>query len=296
MNQKALAPLLLAALAIWLGLNAFFVVDASQRALVERFGQVEPAAFGPGIHFKLPLVDHVIRVDTRNRLVTLPALAVPLADGNEAQVNAYAVWQVTDASRYVAAGKGLVDADAIRQSVGAQLADAINGALAKVLADANMTALVSADHEKALAQLQAEQNQTLGEKLGVEVRQVGLLNLSWSKDELDAVRARLQAQAGVEADRQLAASREQAAQLKADADAKTTTLLADAYRKAQSIRAEGDAKAGDIYADVYGKNPEFYRFWRSLEAYRHSFDSKRDVLVLSPDSEFFRYFREPGGK
>ena len=158
MNQKILPPLLLVALVIWLGLNAFFVVNASQRAVIERFGQAQPVAFGAGIHFRLPLVDHVIRVDMRNQVTSLSALTLPLASGSEAQVNAYAVWQVTDAGRYVAAGKGLVHSSDIRQSVGSQLADAVNNALVKLLAGVDMTALVSGDHQVTFEQLLAQQN------------------------------------------------------------------------------------------------------------------------------------------
>lgn len=295
MNQKTLAPLLLAALAVWLGLNAFFVVDASQSAVIERFGQVQPTSLGAGIHAKLPLVDHVIKIDKRSQLASLPALTLSLKNKGEAQVNAYVVWQVSDAGRYVAAARGLMNAEAIRQSVQAQLTDSVNDALTKMLAAEDMTTLVSGDHQQAFAQLQAALNKAQASKLGISVQQLGLLNVTWTKDALAAVHAQMQQQASAEADQRLAASREQAAQLKADADANTTTLLADAYRKAQSIRAEGDAKAGAIYAAAYSKNPEFYRFWRSLEAYRKSFDSKRDVLVLGPNSDFFRYFRDAGG-
>lgn len=295
MNQKTLTFLLLAALVVWLGLNSFFVVDASQRAAIERFGQVQPATFGAGIHAKLPLLDHVIKLDKRDQVASLPALTLTQAQG-EVQLNAYVVWQITDASRYVAAAKGRRNAEAMRQSVQAQLGDVINAKLQTQLTGQDMTALVSGDHQAALTEVQQALNPSLGKSLGVSIRQLGLLNVAWAKDQLDEVRSRMQAKAAEEADKHLASGRDQAAQLKAEADAKTTTLLADAYRQAQEIRAEGDAKSGAIYAAAYGKNPDFYRFWRSLQAYRNSFDSKRDVLVLGPDSDFLRYLRKAGDK
>src|SRR3546814_1917651 len=143
------------------------------------------------------------RRQTRCALVTgVQTCALPISGADsEAQIGAYVVWQVTEAGRYVAAAKGLGQPEALRQSLQGQLADSVNGELTSLLAGQGMTALVSGDHRAALDELQKKLNKTLGGKLGIEVRQLGLLNVAWPKDELAAVHARMQTQMSAEAER-----------------------------------------------------------------------------------------------
>ena len=287
--------LVLAAVLVWLGLNAFFVVQPDQQAVLARMGQVQPTVFAPGMHAKLPLLEHVVRVDTRSRMDNLPALMLAMADGSTAQVNVYVVWRVTQVGRYVAAAHGAQQREALAQAALGQLQESVHDGLQKLLAKDSLSGLITQDHRALLEQLARQINTQATATTGVEVQQLGLLDVTWPQAARAGIYARMQTPVAASTAKQVALGMTQVAQVKADTDAQTSVILADAYRKAQQIRAEGDTRAAGIYAASYGKNPEFYRFYRSMEAYRSSFASKQDVLVLSPDGDFFKYFRHLGG-
>lgn len=296
MSQKSLLTLVLAAVVLLLGLNSYFVVALGQQAVVARLGEVQPASYGPGIHWRLPFVDQVAAVDTRDRVSSLPD--VTLKDGDQtARVGAYVIWQVADVARYVkAAGGGKLAARSLDQSLQSHLEKAVNTAIKKQFSAKSVVSLAADDHTATLDKLTKTVGKSLYDTYGIKVERVGLLATGWPKSAHDAVYQRMRGQLADTTDKHLAQHRAAIAQVKAATQAKASVALADAQRRAQLIRAAGDAKAAAIYNAAYSKSPAFYAFYRSLEAYRKSFNSKKDVLVLNADSDFFRYFKHADGR
>jgi membrane protease subunit HflC len=205
-------------------------------------------------------------------------------------ISPFIVWQVTDVKRYLA-GQASMQPQDTRQLVVERLSDQVSEALSKALAGQNLSALVTADHTDILEKVAHQVSSDMEKQVGVAVRKIGLLDVNWPESGRSTVYARMKADFASRVDAIVASGKAKAAETRAETDAQSTLLLAAAYRNSQKTRADGDAKASAIYAAAYGKNPEFYRFYRSLKAYRNSFGSG-DLLVLSPDSDFFRYFRK----
>lgn len=295
MSQKSLITLVLAAIVVLLGLNSYFVVGLGQQAVLVRAGAVQSASYDPGIHWRLPFVDQVALIDTRDQVSSLAD--VTLNKGNEAaRVGAYVIWQVTDAPLYVKA----LGADKLRASSNSQLLvghlqKAVNAALQQQFNGKSVAELAAGDHAKTLAALAADVGKSLHATYGIKVEHIGLLAAGWPKSARDAVYQRMRDHVAGATDKQLAQLRTDISQVKAATQAESSVALADAKRRAQLVRAAGDAKAAAIYSDAYSKSPTFYAFYRSLEAYRNSFNSKKDVLVLNADSDFFRYFKHANG-
>lgn len=287
MKTNPAGVLLLAVLATWLALDSFYAVNGNEQAVIERFSELRPGLVAPGLHAKLPVLDVVRRVDARERVEVLPPLVLTLANGNQAKVAGFAVWRVTAADRFLRQSGD-------RASLPVAAVEAVNRVLTRTLAADSLPTLVTADAGPLLAGTLASLNaESVLRDAGISVQQLGLLNVTWTDAAREAVYAHMRAAAAGQRNGDAADREEEAAGIRAAADEESAIQLANAKRDAERVRAQGDAKAAGIYADVFGRNPEFYRFWRSLEAYRNSFGSGQDVLVLGPDSEFFRYFKDP---
>jgi membrane protease subunit HflC len=268
-------------------LNSVFVVDLRERALVRQFGEIKGTVFEPGLHFKLPLVQDVLKFDGRMLTLDNQTENFLTLEKKNVKVDFFVKWKIADTGQYYQSTGG-------DESVAMdRLAASINRGLRDQFASRTIQqALSSARGEvtKALEQTVQEVQATLG----ITIVDVRVKRIDFPDDVRDKVYDRMRAERTRVASEWRAKGHEQAEKIKAEADRQATVMVADAYGEAERVRGEGDAKAAEIYAKAYGQDPEFYRFYRSLMAYRDSMRGK-DVLVLEPDSEFFRYFGSSGG-
>jgi membrane protease subunit HflC len=267
--------------------NSFFIVEQHAQVVVFNFDEAVRSEARPGLHLKIPFVQRVRHFDARILSAESPASldALHTADGRSVAAIAVVRWHIADATAYYRAtgGQPLKAADL--------LAKALSRGVADVLAAHTLAEALSGDAELdgALEQSLAHRVQDLGGQL-VDA-QFETVGLSKDSDYARAVYERMRAErARVAADLR-ARGGEEAQKIRAQADAEAQTVLGDAYRDAQKLRGEGDARAAEIYAKAYGQDPEFFSFYRSLNAYRDAFADSRHVLVVEPRGEFFKYFR-----
>jgi len=268
-------------------LNTAFVVDLRQRALVKRFGEIVGTEFEPGLHFKLPFLDAVQTFDARMLTLDNQTENFLTLEKKNVKVDFFVKWKIAETGTYYRATGG-------DESVAMdRLAASINRGLRDQFASRTIQqALSSARGEvtKALEPTVVE----IRNSLGIDIVDVRVKRIDFPDDVREKVYERMRAERTRTAAELRAKGAEQAEKIRAEADREATVTVADAYGDAERVRGEGDAKAAEIYARAYGQDPEFYRFYRSLLAYRDSMRGK-DVLVLEPDSEFFRYFKNSGG-
>jgi len=268
-------------------LNSVFVVDLRQRALVKQFGEIISVEFTPGLHFKLPFVQDVLTFDSRMLTMDNQRTESFLTlEKKNVRVDFFVKWRIADTGTYYLAtgGDESVAMDRLEASINRGLRD-------EFASHTIQQALSSARGEvtKALEPTVAE----IKSGLGIEIVDVRVKRIDFQDDVRDKVYERMRAERTRTAADLRAKGAEQAEKIRAEADRSATVTVADAYGDAERTRGEGDAKAAEIYAKAYGQDPEFYRFYRSLLAYRDTMRGK-DVLVLEPDSEFFRYFKNSG--
>ncbi len=268
-------------------LNSAFVVDLRQRALVRQFGEIVGTDFAPGLHFKLPFVQDVLTFDSR--MLTMDNQRTEnflTLEKKNVRVDFFVKWRIADTATYYLAtgGDESVAMDRLEASINRGLRD-------EFASHTIQEALSSARGEvtKALEPTVAE----IKSGLGIEIVDVRVKRIDFPDDVRDKVYERMRAERTRVATELRAKGAEQAEKIRAEADRQATVTVADAYGEAERTRGEGDAKAAEIYGRAYGQDPEFYRFYRSLLAYRDTMRGK-DILVLEPDSEFFRYFKNSG--
>lgn len=280
-----LIVLLLAAAA-----SSVFVVQRGQYAAVYAMGRVERVQRQPGVYLKWPSpLENVVFIDGRVlSLRSVQADTLATSGRNDLVVRWFIKWRVADPRRFLHAF------GASESAADDRLAAAMRSSLGADLARLDLHAALQAQATELPDKLRAQLAAALRDS-GVEVVDAGLTQMDYSADVTEAVYRRMAAARTLVADRTRAQGQAQAAQIRADADRQREVLLAQAYRKAQMLKGQGDAEAAQIDADAFGKDPRFASFYRSLEAYRASFDSRHDVLVLDPSSAFLRYLRDPAG-
>jgi membrane protease subunit HflC len=279
-----------AAVVLTLLASSMFVVDQHRFAVVYALGELREVIKEPGLHFKLPPpFQNVVYLDKRlQTLDTSDGERFLTAEKKELVVDAFVKWRIVDPRQYlVAIGGGNAERGAERMAQAARVA--LNAEIgARKVAD-----VVSGQREQLAASLR-ERVAAGSRQLGVEVLDVRLKRVDFTPQVNAALYERMKADRLRVANETRSTGTAEAAQIRADAERQRSVIMAEAYRDAETIKGEGDAKATQIYAQSFGKNPEFYRFYRSLEAYRATFKGRSDVLVLDSNSEFFKYFKSPG--
>jgi membrane protease subunit HflC len=279
-----------AAVVLTLLASSMFVVDQHRYAVVYALGELREVIKEPGLHFKLPPpFQNVVYLDKRlQTLDTSDGERFLTAEKKELVVDAFVKWRIVDPRQYlVAIGGGNAERGAERMAQAARVA--LNAEIgARKVAD-----VVSGQREQLAASLR-ERVAAGSRQLGVEVLDVRLKRVDFTPQVNAALYERMKADRLRVANETRSTGTAEAAQIRADAERQRSVIMAEAYRDAETIKGEGDAKATQIYAQSFGKNPEFYRFYRSLEAYRATFKGRSDVLVLDSNSEFFKYFKSPG--
>ena len=286
-NPGAVAMVVVALLV--LSSLSLFVVDQRQNAIVFRLGEVVDVKKEPGLYMKVPVLDNVRFFDTRILTIDTPEPERFLtSEKKNVLVDLFVKWRITDVRQYYVS----VGGDEARAHT--RLLQTIYDSVRAEFGNRTVHEVVSGERDKIMELMRQKANEDAG-KIGVAVLDVRLKRVDLPQEVSESVYRRMEAERKRVANELRSTGSADSEKIRADADKQREVILAQAYRDAQRIKGEGDAKASAIYAKAYEGNPEFYSFYRSMEAYRASFRNKTDVLVLEPNSEFFKYFRS-GGK
>jgi membrane protease subunit HflC len=291
-----LTPILALILVVLIA-NSAFIVREGQSALLLQFGRIEGtdstsgSDYKPGLHFKLPLAQQVVRFD--RRILNLDSKPESLLTSEKKAVNVdfYVKWKIDNGAVYYRS----FGADEFQSLAGQRLGSIIRNALRDEFNSRPLNELIASARSDITERVLEQANKSTLEPLGIRVVDVRVKRIEFPDEVVSSVYDRMRAERTRLANEQRSNGREEAAKISADADRQVIVIKAEAERDAQLARGEGDAKAAETYAAAYSKNPEFYAFYRSLSAYREAFKSG-DVMVLDPKSEFLRYFNEGEAK
>lgn len=287
--DKRVSNLLIGAVGalILLGLSVF-VVDQRQNAIVFQLGEVVSVKTEPGLYFKVPLMQNVRYFDSRIlTLDTVDPERFITAEKKNVLVDSYVKWRIVDVKQYYVS----VGGDEVRANT--RLLQTVNSSMREEFGKRTIHEVVSGERDKIMDVLRTKADAD-ARKIGVEVLDVRLKRVDFPAEISGSVYSRMDAERKRVANELRASGAAEGEKIKADADKQREVILAEAYRDAQKTKGEGDAKAAALYSAAFGRNPEFYSFYRSLEAYKQSFKSKSDVMVLDPSSSFFKYLKSSG--
>lgn len=273
---------ILAALAL-LGANSFFVVTEMQRAVLLEFGRVVRANIQPGLHLKLPVINDVRKFDGRVLTSDAPPERFLTLEKKAVIVDSFAKFKIDDVQTYYTATSG----DERRAEE--LLKQRINTGLRNEISKRTLHEVVSGERDELMDVLTDELNKFAGAELGVTVVDVRVKRIDLPEEVSQSVYNRMNTERDIEAREHRAKGQELAVGIRADADKQREVILAEAYGAAEETRGEGDAESAAIYAAAFSKDKEFYEFYRSMSAYQRTFADKGDVLLIEPDSEFFKY-------
>lgn len=284
MNNSALRTglLILLALAAIVLYSSTFIVQQTQYALVLRFGAVQAAISEPGLKFKVPLIDNVTYFENRVLDLDLPVQTILSADRQNLEVDAFTRYRISDPLRFYQA---VGNVELARQ----RLQSFTNSAMRNVLANASRDAIVRTERGGLMNRIQEDVNRQ-ARSLGIEMVDVRLTRVDLPAANSQAVYQRMRTEREREAADLRANGQQRAQTIRAQAEREATIIRAEANRKAEELRGQGDADRNRILAEAFGQDPEFFTFYRSMQAYETSLKGSGTRLVLSPDSEFFRYF------
>ena len=281
-----LAGLLIAVLIV-LSMS-MFTVDQRQFGIVRQFGEIKQVLGEPGLNFKWPLIQDVRYFD--KRILTFDT-AEPerfiTSEKKNVLVDFFVKWRIIDAKQYYVS----VGGDEARART--RLEQTVNAGLREEFGKRTVHEVVSGERDKIMEDIRVKADQD-ARKIGVQIVDVRLKRVDLPVDVSESVYRRMEAERKRVANELRSQGAAEAEKIRADADRQREIIVAEAYRDAQQIKGEGDARSAGIYAQAFGQNPEFYAFYRSLEAYRQSFRSKSDVLLVDPSSDFFKYLKGPG--
>ncbi|WP_333844491.1 protease modulator HflC [Pelomicrobium sp.] len=275
-----------------LGSLCVYTVDERQDALVFQLGEVVAVTKEPGLYFKLPLIQNVRYFDTRILTFDTPDPERFLtSEKKNVLVDYFVKWRIIDPKQYYISVAG----DELRAQT--RLQQTINDGLRAEFGKRTVHEVVSGERDK-IMEIQRERADQDARKIGIQVVDVRLKRVDLPQEVSEAVYRRMEAERKRVANELRATGAAEAERIRAEADKQREIIIAEAYRQAQQIKGEGDAKAAAIYARAYERDPEFYAFYRSMEAYRQSLKNKTDLLLLEPNSDFFKYLNNPsrGGK
>ncbi|MDX2368573.1 MAG: protease modulator HflC [Colwellia sp.] len=272
--------------------SSVFVIYEGQRGIVFEFSKIkrnsdtgEMMVFEPGLHFKIPFIQSVRKLDARIQTLDEAADRFVTSEKKDLIVDSFAKWRIVDFSTYYLRTSGSID------NARALLKQKVNNGLRTEFGNRTIKEIVSGDRDDIMTKA-LESAASSREDLGIEVVDVRIKAINLPTEISNSIYERMRAERTAVAKEHRSKGQEQAEIIRATIDAKVTVMLAEAQKDAFTTRGEGDALAAKIYSDSYTKDAEFYRFYRSLEAYEKSFNSKSDIMVVKPDSDFFRYLKD----
>lgn len=273
-------------LAVVIAGGSMFTVKETEKAIVLQLGEIVAADYKPGLHFKMPLISSVRKFDSRIRTADSSPERFLTSEKKNVIVDFFVKWRVGELGDFYTATGGGDDRRANQL-----LNDIVKKGLKDEFSLRTIREAVSGDRAELMSSMEAITKLQAAE-LGIEIVDVRVKRIELPSNVSSSVYSRMRAERQRVAKDFRARGEEEKEKIQADADRQSTILLAEAERDAAKLRGEGDARSAEIYADAYGKDAEFYRFYRSLQAYRNSLGGSSDVMVISPDSEFFRYFKK----
>jgi len=285
--------LLVLVLAVGISSLTFFTVYETDRAIILRFQRIKTDAnnnsivYGPGLHYKIPLIDEVMRFDTRLNVLDIKASRITTIEKKDVLVDYYVVWKIKDFALYYNRTQNS------RSKTEALLEQKANATLKIEFGRYTIKEVVSGSRSELMDRLRKTTNEN-AEDLGISVADVRVKRIDLPKEVSDSVYTRMRAERQRKANSFRADGEKDSITTRAQADQQKAIIIATAERQANQIRGEGDAKALAIYSDAYSKAPQFYEFYKSIETYKRSFNNKNDILVLKPEGDFFKYFNSSG--
>lgn len=289
-NISVVATLVI--LALLLLVFTAYTVDQRQAAIKFRLGEIVAVQKEPGLYFRVPMIESVKLYDTRiQTLDTKDAERIQTMEKNNVMVDSFVKYRIVDVKQFYISTGGEISKAEVR------LGQSVNNDLREEFSKRTLSEVISGERTKIMEDLRAKSDAD-ARSIGIEVLDVRLKRVDLAKEINTKVYERMDSERKRVANELSSKGAAEAEKIKADAERQREIILAEAYRDAQKIKGEGDAGAARIYAQAFTKNPEFYSFYRSMEAYRNSFRSKSDVMVLEPSSDFFKYLKNPnkGGK
>jgi len=285
--NKTLALLILGAL-ILLGSFSMFTVAEWQRAILFRLGEIVRTDYAPGLHFKVPAINNVRKFDARILTLDVEPERFLTAEKKNVIVDSFVKWKIDDISRYYTAVLG--DEMQARRRLEQIIKNGMRGEFSK----RTINEVVSGERQQIMDIVTTDANRE-AKQIGIAVVDVRIMRIDLPSEVSSSVYRRMEAERARVAKDFRSRGFEASERIRADADRRRSIILAEAYRDAEGIRGAGDAKAADTYAQAYKEDSEFFAFYRSLNAYQHTFDSKSDIFVLDLGMDFFKYFSPEGG-
>ena len=266
--------------------NTLYVISDFERGITTRFGEIIESDIESGIHYKLPFIDEVLRFDARILTVDAQPASFFTIEKKRLIVDSYAKWRISDVETYYRAVKGN------ERTAENRLAKRINDGLRNQFGTRTLREVVSGERDLLMKNITEDLNSTVLSSLGIEIVDVRVKRIDLPQEVSSQVFRRMTAERDKEAQELRSTGKEKAEKIRAFADRERTIELANAYRDAEELRGEGDAKAASIYAEAYQQDAEFYSFMRSLNAYKAAFSNKGDIMLIEPDSQFFKYLKQ----
>ena len=266
--------------------NTLYVISEFERGITLRFGQLIEADIQPGLHVKVPFLDDVRRFDARILTVDAQPASFFTVEKKRLIVDSYAKWKIANVETYYKATTGL------ERNAENRLAKRINDGLRNQFGTRTLREVVSGERDLLMKNITQELNGSVRDELGIEIVDIRVKRIDLPQEVSSQVFRRMTAERDKEAQELRSTGKEKAEKIRASADRERTIELANAYRDAEELRGEGDAKAASIYAEAYQQDAEFYSFIRSLNAYKAAFSSKGDIMLVEPDSQFFKYLKQ----
>lgn len=286
-NNLSFVAAVFGALFVVLGLS-IFTVDQRQFAIVFQLGEVKEVISEPGLNFKWPMIQNVRYFD--RRILTMDSTDPErfiTSEKKNVLVDSYVKWRIIDPKLYYIS----VGGDEARART--RLSQTVNAGLREEFGKRTVHDVVSGERDKIMEEMRAKADQD-ARKIGVQIVDVRIKRVDLPTEVSESVYRRMEAERKRVANELRSEGSAEAEKIRADADRQREVIIAEAYRDAQKVKGEGDARSASIYAQAFNQNPEFYAFYRSMEAYRSSFRNKGDVIVVEPNSDFFKYLKNQG--
>ena len=289
MDARKITLLAAAGVTLLLATQCMFVVRQTEVAINLQLGELVRSDYQPGLHFRIPLLQSIVKFEKRLMTRNYPAEQFLTSEGKILNVDFYVKWRIADVVQYYKATGGNEQVAADR------LAEIVKDGLKGTIARNTIQQVVAAERTELIGDVQTFAGNSV-KQLGVALIDVRVKRIDLPDDVSDSVFKRMESDFARQAAQLRAEGEEQAIKVRAESERQRTEILSQAARDAEKIRGEGDAKAAAIYAAAAGRNTEFYAFYRSLQAYRKTIGKDGDVMVVSPDSQFFKYLRDPAAK
>jgi len=290
MPTKTLLFVVLVVLGVGLFNQTAYRVLETEKAILLEFGNLVDASVQPGLHFKLPVAEEVKKFDARVLTLDSKGETYYTIEKKPLIVDSFVKWRVADIEKFYT-GTSFDERRAERL-----LQERMNEGLRNQISRRDMNEVISGQRDELMDDLKNDLDRVMRESVGVEVVDVRVKKIDLPSEVSSTVYERMNSEREIEARQYRAEGQEKALAIRAKADRDAVVLEAEAYRESEQLRGDGDAKAANVYASAYNKDPEFYSFYRSINAYSEVFNNKSDLLVLDPSSDFFKYLQSGDGK